>query len=184
MTLKKHEKRSFLQRIIRLILGKEKPNFITQTSVVAGFLIWVFLLSWHILTFMAILLMGSLKQGEKLEGAFLRVGKKLYGYDDTINRLGIYTLAEFVLFTLVLIGLILIWRRKKFGFLLYVFANVCIPLLTMILMGFEYFRSETTTLELILYGSTTLYFGIGALWFYKWKGRNKEKKNELRTAED
>ena len=180
----KKDKKSVLQRISRLILGKERPNFITQVSVILGFLIWVYLLAWHVLTFMAIILMDTLKQADRLEGAFMRVGSKLYGYENTINRLTVYTLAEFIVFTVVLIGLILIWRRKKVGFLIYVFGNVCIPLTTIVVLGFDYFRLETPTFDLILYGATTLYFGLGAMWLYKWKNKNeKSQENEVRAAD-
>jgi hypothetical protein len=175
MTLKKKEKKSVFQRLRNLILGKEKPNLLTRISVGAGFLIWIYLISWHVLTLLSILLMGSLKQSELVEGAFNRVGSKLYSYPDTINTLTVHTLLQLILFGIILLGLVLIWRKKKIGFLLYVASHVGTIFITIIVMGMEFFTAETSITDLIITGSATLYFGIGALWFYRGKGKNNEE---------
>jgi hypothetical protein len=180
MSLEKKPKLSLIQRIKRLILGKERPNIFTRVSVWAGFLVWIYLVSWQILTLLSLFLMDSLKQAELVEKSFIRVGSKLYGYADTVNLLMIHTLLQLIAFGIILFGLILIWRKKRLGFLLYVIGNVLILLITVFVLGMKYFRSEMTYVDLVLIGVSTLYFGIGALWLYRSKGNKKE--NELKAA--
>lgn len=174
MALNKKEKKSLLQRIKNLVLGKQRPNLLTRVSVWAGFLIWIYLITWQLLTLISLLLMGSLKQSELVEGSFHRVGSKLYGYADTVNVLYIHTFIQLVLFGIMLMGLILIWRKKRLGFLLYTASNVSTLLATFTVLGPVYFSEEVPVMDIILIGATTIYFGIGTLWFYKWKAQ-KEK---------
>ena len=158
-----------------MILGKERPNLTTRVSVGAGFLIWVYLISWHVLTLMSLVLYGSLQQAQLIEDAFLRVGSSLYEYPHTINRLLLYTIVELAAFTIILLGLILIYRRKRIGFLLYIGGNVAGVLSTLFILKLKYFQREVGYFDLTLIVAATAYFGIGALWFYKWKPK---KKNE------
>ena len=155
------------------------PNIFTRVSVWAGFLIWIYLISWQILTMISLLLMGSLKQADLVEKSFIRVGSKLYGYADTMSLLTIHTFLQLVAFGIILFGLILIWRKKRLGFLLYVGGNVLIIAITIFVLGFQYFSAEMTYTDLVLIGCSTLYFGIGALWFYRAKPKNE---NDYQTA--
>ena len=179
MAIVKREKLTWFQRIRRLILGKEKPNRVTRISVSVGFFIWVILVSWHVMTLMVLTLMGTLKNGDKIKAAFLKLGSSLYDIPNIINRLWIFTIAELVLFGVALIALILIYRKKRIGFLLYIIAT---PLTVLIVIpsfgGFKYFQHELGYWDLILPGITTLYFGIGALWFYKIKPPKKKEEPE------
>ncbi|MBD3635809.1 MAG: hypothetical protein HUJ25_00595 [Crocinitomicaceae bacterium] len=183
MTTIKREKYTALQRVRRLILGKNKPNLATRISVGIGFLIWVYLASWQILTFLALTLMSSLAQYEDLKNAFNRVGNKLYHYEgNTLELLTLHNIVQLVAYLIVLIALILIYRRKRIGFLIYIFGNVSIILSTLLIMKMKYFQYEMSYLYVILIGSTTLYFGIGALWFYRWKPK-KEEENSFTPEE-
>ena len=137
MSLEKKPKRSLIQRIKHVILGKERPNLLTRLSVWAGFLLWIYLVSWQILTLLSLVLMGSLKQADLVEKSFIRVGSKLYGYADTVSLITIHTLLQLVAFGVILFGLILIWRKKRLGFLLYVIGNVLIILITVFVLGLK-----------------------------------------------
>ncbi|UKN02086.1 hypothetical protein K6119_00970 [Paracrocinitomix mangrovi] len=176
MSIEKKEKLTVLQRTRRLILGREKPNLATRISVGIGFLIWVYHVSWQLLTLMAITLMGSLKQEELIRGAFQRVGSKLYYYENTIDRLTINTIVSLIAYGVSLLGLILIYRKKKIGFLVYILGNVSVILSTLIIMKLKYFQTEWNYTDLIMLGIPTLYFGFGALWFYKVKAKKAPAK--------
>lgn len=178
MSIEKREKLTWFQRLRRMILGKEKPNRVTRISVGIGFLVWIYLASWQILTLMALTLMGSLKKAEVIEGSFNRVGSKLYHYSNTIERLTIHNIVQLASYLLVLFALILIYRRKRIGFLLYVIGNAIIILATIFILGLKYFQHEMTYTYISLIGVTTLYFGIGAIWFYKIKPSKKKQEVE------
>lgn len=180
MDLDKTITKTIPQKIKQAILGKENPNFFTRISVGAGFLVWIYLFSWQIFTLLSLVLMGGIKPGWRytVEGSFQRVGSKLYGFADTINSLFVHTVAQFAVFFIILLGLILIWRKKKIGFLFYVIGSVGSLLATIIILGPDFLINETTILDFILVGSSTVYFGIGALWFYKFKGRKEREQEE------
>lgn len=182
MDLDKTITKTIPQKIKQAILGKENPNFLTRVSVGAGFLVWIYLFSWHLLTFLSLILMGGIKPGWRytVEGSFQRVGSKLYGFADTVNTLFVHSVAQFALFFIILLGLILIWRKKKIGFLFYVAGSVGSVLATVFILSADFLLHETSNLDFILIGASTLYFGIGALWFYKFKGR---KERELEEAQ-
>lgn len=185
MPLVKTQKKTALQRIRNVILGQEKPNFFTRVSVTTGFIVWVYLFSWQILSFIAFMLMGSLKQADLVERSFRRVGKKLYDIDHILNRLLIHSFAEFIAFGLVLLGLILIWRKRKIGFIVYVIGNVSILLCTLFILGREYLFKEVSSFDIILILVSSLYFGIGIWWFYKHKDKEGEveKKNSINQSQ-
>lgn len=174
------------QKIKRLILGKEGPNLLTRVSVGAGLVVWIYLFSWHLLTFMSLQMMSGLKPGWRRDvvPAFHRVGSKLYGYADTVNMLSVHSLVQFLMYFMILLGLILIWRKKKLGFMLYVFGSVGSLIVTSIILGWDYLINETTVTDFVLIIASTLYFAIGAWWFYKWKERgNKQKDLEQESSE-
>ena len=164
------------QKIKQLILGKERPNLLTRVSVGAGLVIWVYLFSWHLLTFLSLQMMSGLKPGWRRDvvPAFHRVGSKLYGYADTVNMLSVHALVQFLMYFMILLGLILIWRKKKLGFLLYIFGAIGSLIVTTIILGWDYLINETTATDFVLIIGSTLYFAIGAWWFYKWKERGKK----------
>jgi hypothetical protein len=173
MALEKREKLTPLQRVRVLILGRERPNLVTRVSVGIGFGIWVYLVTWQILTLMTLLLMSSIDQSELLQSAFSRVGSNLYGYTNTIGRLTIHNIVELIAYGAVLIGLIFIYRKKRIGFLIYIIGNFVIIMATPLILGLKYFQHEMSYSYVIMIGVSTLYFSIGALWFYKWKPANQ-----------
>lgn len=167
MSVEKKEKLTLTQRLRRLLLGKEKPNLATRLSVNVAFGVWVYLASWQVLTFMVLMLMNSLEDAAVIEGAFNRLGSKMYRFTNTVELLSIHNLVQLGIYWLILVSLILIYRKKRIGFLLYVIGNVSLILSTILIMGLKYFQTETSYSYLILIGVTTIYFAIGTLWFYR-----------------
>ena len=174
------KKKTVFQRIRRIILGSTKPNFITMASVLGGFLVWIYFVSWHALSLMALTTMDNLKMGDHLVGSFNRVGSNLYGYANTVDLLAIHSTVQLLIYLLILIGLILIYRQKKLGFIIYILGNVSTVLTTIFMLGLKFFQSETGYFNIFLLGGATAYFAIGALWIYKWKHK-KEVENTIKT---
>ena len=169
------------QKIKRFILGKERPNFMTRISVITGFFIWLYLFSWHLLTFLALILMSGIKPAWRntVAESFSTVGKSQYNFTvNTLDLLFYHSLAQITIYTLILIGLLLIWRKKKIGFLIYTGGSIGTLLTTFFVMGASYLFAETTAVDFFLIGITTVYFGIGALWFYKWKSEDIKTQTE------
>ena len=168
MALPTVEPKSLLQRVRRLILGKEKPNLLTRISCGVGLVLWIYLVSWHILTFVALFLFDTLKSSDVIRASFNRVGGR-YIQGDPINHLLVYSLLEIAIYFVMLVGLILIYRKKKLGFLLFVFGGLATFLGTFLIMGYDFLMKETSIGDLLLLGAAVAYFGLGALIFYRKK---------------
>lgn len=167
------KKTTGFQRVKRIILGSKKPNLLVRVSVLGGFLIWLFLSSWHLLTLLSLVLFRNLDKASRIGSNYQSIGYK-YGYTDPINRLLFHSIFQLAIYFIILVGLILIWRRKKIGLLIYIIANVSTLLFALILMGTPYLSNEITLLDYCLIGITTLYFGLGFFLFYRDKSTNKQ----------
>lgn len=165
MVLEKLRNTTASQRFKRVILGKERPNLLTRVSVITAFIAWLYLFSWQILTFLSIILLDNLDQSDYVKAVYVRVGN-VYGNNIT-NKLFVHSACQIGLYLIILFGLILIWRKKKLGFLIYVIGNLVSFLLTFVLMGFYYLVNEIPIFDFILIGGLTLYFSIGLFIFYR-----------------
>lgn len=168
MALPTVEPKNLLQRVRRLILGKQKPNLLTRVSCGIGLVLWIYLISWHVLTFVALMLFDTLKSSEVIRASFNRVGGR-YIQGDPINHLIIYSMLEIIIYIVMLFGLILIYRKKKLGFLLFVFGGLATFLVTFFIMGYNFLMKETSIGDLLLLGGAIAYFGLGVLIFYRKK---------------
>lgn len=169
MTLEKIVKKSFSNRIKTVIIGSDKPNVLTQISVWIGFVSSLYLASWHLITLLTLLFLDTLKNSAHLRASFDAIGRRNYNFQDTINKLWFYAISELIIFGVILFGLALIWRKKKLGFLLYVFGNLSTVFITIVFMGFDFIKKEGVPFDYILIGILTLYFTIGIFIFYRKK---------------
>lgn len=172
MTLEKIVKTTFFQRIRRFLMGKEGPDLLTRVSVIAGALIWIYLFAWQLMTFVSTMLIGNVHESGKLRSAFYNLGKTNYNLNDTVSTLKMHSLIQIIIYLLILASLILIWRKRKVGFLIYVVGNVASLFITMVMMGWGYLLNEIPIFDFILIGITTIYFSIGILLFYR-KGKEE-----------
>lgn len=144
---------------------------LTQVSVAIGFCIWLYFFSWHLLTFLTLTLMGTLEKANELDIAFNRVGSKyqLLLPGNITTYLWVHSLAQLIVFGVSLAGLVLIWRQKKIGFLLYIFSNAATYLVTFLILGLSYMSNELSVIDFLLLLAVTLYFSLGYWLFYKGK---------------
>lgn len=167
MVLEKIKKLTTLQRFRILILGKENPNVITRISLLIAFLIWIYLFSWQLLTLVAIIFSDNLAHADGIKAAYHSIGKNNYVFIDGAVRLKFFTFVQLGLYLLSLIGLIFVWRQKKWGFILYILSYVLILVSTLLIMGWTYIEREIPMIDLILIGGSTVYFAIGLFIFGK-----------------
>lgn len=174
MVLEKIKNFTTLQRFRILILGRERPNFITRISLLIAFLIWIYLFSWQLLTLVSILFSSNLAHADGIKAAYHSIGKNYYDFVDGTVRLKLFTIIQLGLYLLSLIGLIFIWRKKKWGFILYLLSYTLILISTLLIMGWTYIQREIPFIDLLLIGGSIIYFLIGLFLF----GRNQNKKLE------
>ncbi len=167
--LEKIQKINIPQRIWIFIVGTEKPNMLTQISVALGLCIWFYFFSWHLLTFLSLTLMENLDKANELDSAFNRIGGKYQMLlpGNITTYLWIHSLIQLIVFSVSLVGLILIWRKKKIGFLLYIFSNASTYIITFFVLGLAYMANELSFFDFVLLLAATLYFATGYWLFYR-----------------
>lgn len=167
--LEKIQKINIPQRIWIFIVGTEKPNMLTQISVALGLCIWFYFFSWHLLTFLSLTLMENLEKANELDSAFNRIGGKYQMLlpGNITTYLWIHSLIQLIVFSVSLVGLILIWRKKKIGFLLYIFSNASTYIITFFVLGLAYMANELSFFDFVLLLAATLYFATGYWLFYR-----------------
>lgn len=167
MVLEKIKNFTTLQRFRILILGRERPNLLTRISLLIAFLIWIYLFSWQLLTLVSIIFSGSLAHADGIKAAYHSIGSNNYGFVDGAIRLKFFTIVQLGLYFLSLIGLIFIWRSKKWGFILFILSYVLVLLSTLLIMGSTYIMKEIPIIDLLLIGGSIIYFLIGLFIFGK-----------------
>lgn len=157
------------QRIWYFIIGKTKPNMLTQISVAIALCVWFYFFSWHVISFLSLSLVDTLDKATEIEMAFNRIGSQyqLFLPGNITSYLWIHELIQLIIFTVSLVGIILIWRQKKIGFILYISSNIATYLASFLILGLYYIYNELKLIDFILLLLVTLYFALGYWLFYK-----------------
>jgi len=166
MVLDKIVKLNLAQRLRIFILGTERPNLLTRLSVFIAFVVWIYFFTWHLISLLSLLLIDNLKQAATVRAAYTKIGHR-YHFSDTINRLTLYSLIEVTLYGVLLIGLILIWRKKKTGLLIHIVGNLFNLVITFLLMGYSFMINEIPIYDYCIILAMILYFSIGLIVFYR-----------------
>jgi hypothetical protein len=66
-----------------------------------------------------------------------------------------------------LVGLVFVWRQKRWGFILYLLSYMLILISSLLIMGWTYIEKEIPLIDLILIGGSIIYFAIGLFIFGK-----------------
>ncbi|NOQ75394.1 MAG: hypothetical protein GQ574_25510 [Crocinitomix sp.] len=117
--------------------------------------------------FIATLLIGNVHESGTMRSAFHNLGKANYGLRDTVINLNMHAIVQLVIYFIILASLVLIWRKRKIGFLIYVLGNVTSLFITTLMLGWAYLLNEIPIFDFILIAITTLYFSVGIFIFYR-----------------
>ena len=167
MVLDKIKQTNLSLRIRTLILGTEKPNLLLRMSTLCGLIVWLYFFSWHLITFLSLTLLDNLKQATNVRAAYGRIGYHLHGYSDTINRLTLYSAMQILVYIVLFISLILIYRKKRTGLIMYLITTMAGLMITFFVMGLSFMKVEISILDYLLILASITYFSLGFLLFYR-----------------
>ena len=178
MALVRIDEKTLIQKIKFLIIGNEKPNWATRVSVLIGFAIWIYYITYLSVIFLSILFVDKLENPELIRSTFGSIGGK-YNFNilyESMNWAAIdvilyHALISICLLFISLLGLIFIYRRKKMGYILYLIGNSLTAIFTAIFLGLLYLKDQITMFDKLLFLGITVYFLI-AMFFLK-----REKKD-------
>ncbi|MBK9192573.1 MAG: hypothetical protein IPM77_14325 [Crocinitomicaceae bacterium] len=112
--------------------------------------------------------MENLDKANELDSAFNRIGGKYQMLlpGNITTYLWIHSLIQLIVFSVSLVGLILIWRKKKIGFLLYIFSNASTYIITFLFLDWHIWPTNYL-FDFVLLLAATLYFATGYWLFYR-----------------
>lgn len=157
---------SLLGKFKQFILGEEKPDsFTLWASIVNSIITFIFLL-WSLLS-LFVIHSRTLMESEKQINVSEIIGKRGHelGFDkssDFIHELSLFHMLALVCWTVILIGVILQYRRNLI-FVYFIGSGLIIYLITMwVNLGFDYWIQDTTgfdkTMFFIILAGTAFHF--------------------------
>lgn len=139
-----------LIKIRNLIYGKKRPDVYTQITYYVNLLIWLSFMIWNLISFFAITSRHMIyrQKGISLTAIVERRGKELNFEPGTfLDRLYTFHAISIICWSLVFIGLILLYRKKK-QFVYFTLGPVIFYLgMTMFYLSFTYFMEDTTAYD-------------------------------------
>lgn len=179
MALVRIDEKTLIQKIKFLIIGSDKPNWATRLSVLIGFAIWVYFIIYLLVIAFSILFVDALENPELIRSTFGSIGGK-YNFNilyESMNWAAIdvilyHALISSGLLFISLLGLIFIYRRKKLGYILYIFGNMATAIFTVLFLGLSYFRDQITSFDKFLFLGVTIYFLI-VMFFVQQKSNSE-----------
>jgi hypothetical protein len=178
MALARIDEKTLIQKLKVFIIGNEKPNWATRMSVLLGFVVWIYYITYLAVIALSILFVDTLKDPALIKSTFGKIGGK-YNFNiryeafdwAAIDVILVFALISSAILLLSLMGLVYIYRRKKLGYILYLSGNIIVILFTLFFLGLAYVAEQISYFDKVLFIVVTFYFFI-AMLFLK---RGKEK---------
>lgn len=142
----------FLIQFRNLLFGKEKPDILTRVVFHINLVIWTTFFLWNAISFFTITSRDLIleQKGISVEAIIFARGEKL-GYEgaEFLDRLVTFHSIAMICWALVLVGLILFYRKNK-RFIYFILGGVSFYIGMMLFyIGFTYFLEDTTTYDKI-----------------------------------
>ena len=154
----------FLIRLRNLIFGKTKPDIYTRITFYLNLLIWLAFMLWSIISYITISSRKLINDIKKIpvESIIQERGIELGFSEDTfITRLTTFHAISILCWSVVFIGLILLYRKKK-RFIYFILGGTTFYVgMIIFYISFQYFREDMTFTDkvglLILFLSVLLH---------------------------
>ncbi len=180
MALVRINEKTIVQKVKTFILGHEKPNWMTRISVLIGFFIWLYFIVWHAFIVTSILFVNRFQNPQLIEETFARIGGQ-YNFNLTyaawnwvaIDVIFYHALGTMVLLLIPVTGLIIIYRRKKLGYITYLVGNALVALFAVSFLGLKYFSEQISMIDKVIFLAITLYFFVGMFLLKRTKAKEK-----------
>lgn len=174
----------FILQLRDLIFGKRSPDTITKITFYLNLSIWFMFMLWTAVSSYAIGARDLIYRQKNVPIDYIihKRGEELgYTGDDFVNRLSTYNLAGLILWALVFIGLVLLFRKMKV-FIYFLLGSVVIYLLlTIFYLGWDYFMQDTTTFDKI--ALFTMIISV-AVYYYLMKDKDYDEELNFFDLED
>lgn len=148
-----------------LIFGEDEPDNYTKVTFYINLVLWFIFISWSIASYVAISFRDLILQEKKInvEEIVMNRGEELgFVPNDFLDRLLTFHSVSIILWVIVLVGIILMWRKNlKFAYFFFSGTLFYIGMLIFYL-NFSYWKSDTTFFDKIAF----LAMNANALMYY------------------
>lgn len=156
----------FIIQFRNLIFGKKKPDIFTLVTFYMNLVIWFTFMIWNIISYFSISMKDFIlaQKGISVEEIITKRGLELgYVNDEFLNRLLTFHAISIICWTIVFVGIVLLYR-KKIQFIYFIVGAILAYVgMSIFYVGYSYFIEDTTTYDkiallIIVAGSILHYF--------------------------
>lgn len=156
----------FIIQFRNLIFGKKKPDIFTLVTFYMNLVIWFTFMIWNIISYFSISMKDFIlaQKGISVEEIITKRGLELgFENDEFLNRLLTFHAISIICWTIVFVGIVLLYRKKKQFIYFIVGAILAYVGMSIFYVGYIYFIEDTTTYDkiallIIVAGSILHYF--------------------------
>ena len=154
---------SLVQRLFRLVFGKERPDLLTRSFFFSHLIGWSIFFFWYVTAYLSLHFLNNIRGASRLKLIMAKRGREL-GIHDFKTSYETFAFVMIVLWALYLIGLVLMWRNKP-RYTYFVFGVLlAYPIVTVIFLNFRYLSQDVSLFDKLLYVilliSMTVYYLI------------------------
>ncbi|MEZ4938732.1 MAG: hypothetical protein R2799_14170 [Crocinitomicaceae bacterium] len=136
----------YQSKLSRLLFGKNEPPLITKIAFYFGIAGWFYFFIWYLAAFLSIKFIDGIEHPEQIKANFNKIGLD-YGFQNFQTTFENVLMIVLICLGLVVVSLFMIYRRKVYGYYLYLAAWIASLLTIFFMLGFKFFWNEVTHLD-------------------------------------
>lgn len=167
---------TILMRLRNFIFGTETPDMYTKFSFFLAFAGWAIFMLWSVLGTIVIRMRELIVDNKEIDVTALIEARGIalgFEPDAFIGRLEAFYALSIVCWTVVFIGLVLLWRKNERFMYVYFTGCGCYLILMWTMLGFGYYSRDTTFFDKIAFAVMVSHTAVYAYFLKREKSGNK-----------
>ncbi len=141
---------SLMQRLFRLVFGKERPNLLTRSFFFTHLIGWSIFFFWYVVAYLSLHFLENIRGADRLMAIMAKRGREL-GMEDFRGSYETFAFVMIAFWAAYLVGLILMWRKNP-NYRYLVFSVLLLyPFVVFIFLSFTYLFEDISLFDQILY---------------------------------
>ena len=167
---------TILMRLRNFIFGTKIPDTYTKFSFFLALAGWAIFMLWSVIGTVVIRMRDLIVDNKEIDVTALIEARGIaLGFEPGIfiGRLEAFYALSIVCWTVVFIGLVLLWRKNELFFFVYFTGCGCYLLLMWTILGFGYYSRDTTFFDKIAFAAVAGHTAVYAYFLKREKNGNK-----------
>lgn len=173
---------SLMQRLFRLVFGKERPSLFTRSFFLAHLIGWSVFFFWYVVAYLSLHFLENIRGAERLMAIMAKRGREL-GMENFRGSYEVFAFVMIIFWAVYLVGLILMWRKNP-NYRYLVFSVLLLyPFMVFIFLSFNYLFEDISLFDQILYAIMLISMCVYYLIKKKIKQTEFENKIDMQVDE-